>query len=221
MAGGPGSLGAMGGPAGRAAEARVQGGMAGPAAMALAGQEEGAIGPLKTFVGTESSEVNRHMAYAEEAMKAGRYYRAAEGYDLARMVSPDNPLPALGRCMAFMAAGDYVSSAVSLFDAIRLFDSLSTFDVDLKAFLPDLKALDSRRADMERLLQVRDDGRMRFLLGFAEYNSGLKELGLTNMDRASQVLKDTDADLSVVRRFVEGLRARTTGASKQIETPGK
>ena len=220
VAGGPGMPGAMGGPAGMLAEARAQGKVAGPTVMAPAEEEE-AIGPLKTFVGTESSEVNRHMAYAEAAMKAGRYYRAAEGYDLARVVWPENPLPAVGRCMAFLAAGDYVSSVASLFDAIRLFDSLSGYEVDLKAFVPDLKVLDSRRADLERLLQVRDDGRLRFLLGFTEYNSGLKGLGLANMDRASQVLKEPDAGVGAVKRFVEGLRARTAGAGKQIETPGK
>lgn len=217
-----GAAGAVvGGPPGMAAEARARGGPAGPTAMALAGEEAGAIGPLKTFVGTEESEVNRHMAYAEAALKAGRYYRAVEGYDLARVVSPDNPLPALGRCMALLATGDYVSSAASLFDAIRLFGSLSAFEVDLKVFVPDLKVLDSRRADMERLLQVRDDERLRFLLGFAEYNSGLKELGLANMDRASQALKKSEAEVSAVKQFVDGLRARTAGASKQIETPGK
>ncbi|HSW44765.1 MAG TPA: hypothetical protein VLM89_04255, partial [Phycisphaerae bacterium] len=126
--------------------------------------------PLRTFVGTEDSAVNQRLKYAEEALRAGRYYRAAEAYDLARAISPRNALTLLGRSVSLLAAGDYVSSVQSLFETIGMFDALNAFEVDFRSFLPDLRVLDSRRADIEKRLEAREDGRLRFLLGFAEYN---------------------------------------------------
>jgi len=180
-------------------------------AVAQALAAEGASGamPIKTFVGTEESVLNTHLKYAEEAMKGGRYYRAEEAYALARMVAPDNPVPALGQCVALLAAGDYVASVSNLFAAMRLFDRLSDFELDLKSLVPDLRVLDSRRADLERRLAVRDDGRLRFLLGFTEYNSGFKSLGVQNMQAAMRNLTDQDTDMTALRRYVEGLGATT------------
>lgn len=175
-------------------------------AQALATEGPGPM-PIKTFVGTEESALNAHLKYAEEAMKAGRYYRAEEAYALARMVAPENPVPALGQCVALLAAGDYVASVSHLFDAVRLFSRLGDFELDLKALVPDLRVLDSRRADLERRLAGREDGRLRFLLGFTEYNSGLKPLGIKNMQAAMEHLTDQDTDRTTLRRYLDGLGA--------------
>jgi len=191
---------------------------------------------LDTFVGSEDSLLNRQMAYAEEALKQGRYYRAAEAYLIARTVDPDNPLPVLGRSMALLAAGDYLSSVVDLFEAIRLFGPLGSFRIDLKAFLPDVHAIDLRRADLERQLEVHEDARLRFLLGFAEYTSGLEEFGLANMEKAiaqgEHALRTGTAQpddtrrpgvqtplLEALEQFVQTLRTRVHGAEAPVPLP--
>ncbi len=168
--------------------------------------------------GTEASSLNAQLRYAEEAMRAGRYYRAAEAYSLARTIAPDNPLPALGQCLALLAAGDYIASSSYLFEAIQLFGSLGDFSLDMKAFIPDIHLLDSRRADLEKRLAVRDNGRLRFLLGFTEYNSQLKKLGVGNMTNGMQLLTGQDVDMTAVRRFVESLAAKV-GVSQPVPAP--
>jgi hypothetical protein len=117
-------------------------------------------------------------------LQAGKFYRAAEMYRFARSVAPDNPLPVLGRAMALLAAGDYMTSVSGLFEGIQLFESLSLFQIDLKAFVPDLMVLDGRRADLEARLELSENYRLRFLLGWAEYCSGLQGLGLSDMEKA-------------------------------------
>ncbi len=160
------------------------------------------VGPLRSFVGTEQSALNRYLSQAEAAMRSGQYYKAENLYDIARAIAPDNPLPLLGRSLALLAAGEYISSVSSLFRAIEIYEGLAQFPVDLSSFVPDARMLDRRRADLERRLDAGDDYRLRFLLGYAEYTSGLQPLGLQNMNRAASA---APAELESLRRFVTHL----------------
>jgi hypothetical protein len=207
--------GVQGQPGAPAARATGAGGAV--LADAMASREPLALS-LKTFVGTEASSLNVQLRYAEEAMRAGRYYRAAEAYGLARSIATENPLPALGQCLALLAAGDYIASSSNLFDAIALFRSLGEFEVDMKSFVQDVRLLDTRRADLEKRLALRDNGRLRFLLGFTEYNSGLKKLGVKNMANGMQLLTEQDVDMTAVRRFVESLEAKV-GVTRPVPAP--
>jgi len=169
--------------------------------------------PLKTFVGTEESVMNRYLADAEAMLKSGQYYKAASAYDFARAVDLRNPLPLVGRSMALLAAGDYMTSVTNLFQAIKLYESLADFAIDMRKFIPDMAVLDRRRADLERLLERFEDFRLRFLLGYAEYCSGLEEIGLSDLEKAAQA---APREMSFVPRFVEALKRRTVGPSKPI-----
>ena len=101
-----------------------------------------------------------------------------------------------------------MTSANNLFQAIRLFESVGYFRVELPAFIPDVNVLDRRRADLENQLEVFDDFRLRFLLGYAEFCSGMSELGLSNMEKAAQAAPE---ELASVHRFVEILKRRALG----------
>jgi hypothetical protein len=173
--------------------------------MALA---EGVAGePLNSFVGTENTVLNKYLADAEALLKAGQYYKASAVYDLARTIDSRNPLPLLGKSMALLAAGDYMSSSSNLFQAIRLFESLADFRVNLRAMIPDINVLDRRRADLESQLATQENFQLRFLLGYAEYSSGMESLGLTNMRKAAD---EAPPEVPYLRRFVEGVQRHTT-----------
>ncbi len=170
----------------------------GPTGMLAAAGEQ----PLRTFVGTERSAVNAYMAEAESHLKSGHYYNAATAYGMAHAIDPRNPLPLIGRAMALLAAGDYVTSVTDLFQGIGLFESLAMIRIDMTAFVPDLKVLDRRRADLERRLASFDDYRLRFLLGFAEYSSGLTDAGAANIRKAAESLPE---GMDGVRRFAAAI----------------
>jgi hypothetical protein len=181
--------------------------------------EEVPTQPLRSFVGSEQSQLNEYLAEAEALLHAGRYYQAAGRYELARTVAPNNPLPLLGRSMALLAAGEYLTSAGNLFHAIRLFDSLALYDLDMKAFVPDLAMLDRRRADLEQRLERHEVYKLRFLLGYAEYCSGLERLGLGNLDKAAG---DAPEELSYLQKFVDTLRSRHPDLTRPIDIdPGR
>ena len=174
--------------------------------------------PLRTFVGSEQSQLNEYLDEAEALLHAGRYYQAAGQYELARTVAPDNPLPLLGQSTALLAAGEYLSSANHLFHAIRLFDSLALYDLDMKAFIPDLAMLDRRRADLEQRLERHEVFKLRFLLGYAEYCSGLERIGLADLEKA---VADAPEEWSYLHKFVDTLRTRHPDLTRPIDVkPG-
>ncbi|GMV96953.1 MAG: hypothetical protein AMXMBFR83_13120 [Phycisphaerae bacterium] len=158
--------------------------------------------PLRSLVGKSGSAVNLRLGEGQEYLKNGQYYRAAEAFEMARLIEPANPLPLLGESLALLGAGEYMTSANYLFTGIRLYDSLARVRVDLNALIPDARMLENRRADLEKRLEGLDDFRLRFLLGYVEYSTGREPAGIANMERA---VKELPSGFDVVRRFVEQL----------------
>jgi len=151
-------------------------------------------------------------------LKQRQYYRAADAYSMAQTVDPTNPLPHLGRSVSLLAAGDYMSSATALFTAVRLFDSLGRFQIDLESLVPDAGVLESRRADLEKRLQLFDDFRLRFLLGYLQYSTGLPDAGLANMEAAAQ---KSPSEFQAVGQFVSDLKARRLAAPAPATQPAQ
>ncbi len=171
--------------------------------------------PLTTFVGSASTSLNSYLSRAEQDIRDGKYYRAASLYRMAAGVDPDSPLPLLGRAFALAAAGEYMTSVDMLCKGIERFPAIAYFRIDLKAFIADERVLDSRRAELERLLKQNDDYRLRFLLGYLEYQSGFGGPGLENLAKAALKAPGT----SPISRFPELLRRGRSAAAPPTGTP--
>ena len=141
---------------------------------------------LDTLTGGMPSRVGEHIARAEQAIHEGDYYRASSIYDLAASADPDNSLVRLGHAHSLIAAGEYLTAVVELTRAIDRYAAFGYLNLDLNRLIPDPDMLDIRRADLERRLDMREDHRLRFLLGYIEYYSGLKKFGLPNLRKAAE-----------------------------------
>jgi hypothetical protein len=140
--------------------------------------------------------VNRLIVNAELEARRGEFYRAADLYAAAARMDRRNPLIRLGHGHTLLFAGDYLSATFHLTRGLREFEMLPYFDIDLSTFAPDPNLLDIRRADLERRLEQQENYRLRFLLGYAEYYSGLKQFGLPNLRKAAD---DANRALSAER----------------------
>ncbi|MBN1341709.1 MAG: hypothetical protein JXQ73_03465 [Phycisphaerae bacterium] len=147
--------------------------------------------PIVTFSGTDKTFSNEAFKQAEERLKAGRYYDAVTSYDIARSADLSNPLVWIGRGHALIGAGDYLSAVRSLEEGLGRFPQYGRFRIDLKAFLDHKGILDVRRADLEQRLEKKDNYRLRFLLGYIEYFSGLEKFGLPNLEKAAAMAPST------------------------------
>ena len=153
--------------------------------------------PLQTFVGQSASAVNDELRKAETAMALGRYCDAVRHYERVRVLDPANPLPLIGKGHALLAAGEYVSAAVSLLSGLERFPELARFHVDLTALMGSGEIVDIRRADLMRQLARNDDPQLRFLLGYLEVHSGLIEFGMQNQEKAAREAEPG----SLIRRY--------------------
>jgi len=142
--------------------------------------------PIRTFAGKGQDDLNRYLMSAEMALRAGEYYNAAGQFGLAAQVAPNNPLPLLGRGHSLAAAGDYVSAVLFLQRGISRFPDIVAFDMDLPALVGGKDVFDLRRADLEKQLARVDSYELRFLLGYLEYYSGLRDLGMKDLRRAAE-----------------------------------
>lgn len=141
--------------------------------------------PMRTFAGEGPSPVNEALREAEALMSEGRYFDAVRRYERAQVLDPLNPLPAIGRGHALLAAGNYNTAAVSLTTGLERFPELARFSVDLPALMGGGEVIDIRRSDLIRQLERREDPRLRFLLGYVEFHSGQRERGLENLRKAA------------------------------------
>lgn len=160
--------------------------------------------PIDSFAGLADTPLNRALRQAEQYLRQGEYYRAAEQYSMAHLLAPKNPLPMLGEAMARFAAGEYYSAAYILQRAVARFVDLAHFRLDIRKFLTDTQMLDIRRADLiERTGKTRD-AQLQFLLGFMEYYGGHEEFGWRSLESAAELAGDD----SEIAQFVQRLRAR-------------
>jgi tetratricopeptide (TPR) repeat protein len=158
--------------------------------------------PIRTFVGRADSSLNDELLKAEALLDIGQYYEAAARYDAARVLDPLNPLPLIGKGHAMLAAGQYLSAAVLLTRGLERFPELARFNVDLDSLMGGGEIIDIRRADIMRLLDQREDPRLRFLLGYLEYHTGDHDRGLENLEKAAAQAEPG----SIMRRYPAMLR---------------
>jgi tetratricopeptide (TPR) repeat protein len=114
----------------------------------------------------------RYMAAAELYLQQGRHYRAAECFTLASLSRPSDAVARLGKAHALFAAGDYLSSAIALAEAIHLDPRHVLRRHDLAGAISEPGGLEARLADLDDCLEGRDVPLLQFLAAYVRYQIG-------------------------------------------------
>ncbi|UCF15843.1 MAG: tetratricopeptide repeat protein [Phycisphaerales bacterium] len=115
---------------------------------------------------------SRHVQDAENYLRAGKYYKAADSFALALVYGPDDPHALAGRSHALFAAGEYVSSALFLTRALAISPEYAKVRVDFVTLLGGANRLAGRIADVEQWFERSGSGRLQLLLGYVYYQRG-------------------------------------------------
>ncbi len=118
------------------------------------------------------SKFDDHFQEAQDHLRNGRYYAAADSFELASIYKPDEPLCLAGRGHALLAAGEYMSSALFLSRAIEANPEYLKTKIDLAAIMGGQHIIDSRIADIREWLLRSGSGKLEFLLGYIYYRMG-------------------------------------------------
>lgn len=141
------------------------------------------MGSYETFASFSKDKFNQYLSAAEQYLKQGKYYRAADAYTLASIYKPNDPLVYAGKSHALFAAGEYMSSALFLSRALEIFPEYAQFKIDLEAMVGDIDKLETRVVDVEQWLERNNAAELWFLLSYVYYQ----------MDRPQRAKEAIDA----------------------------
>jgi tetratricopeptide (TPR) repeat protein len=150
-------------------------------------------GPHRTFASFAKDRFNQSMRSAEEYLKRGKYYRAADAYTLALVYKSNDPLAYAGKSHALFAAGEYMSSALFLLRALEIFPEYATVKVDLEYMLGDRDKIDDRTVDIERWYQKSGAVELKFLLAYIYYQMDRLEQAGYAIDAVYESMPDAPA----------------------------
>ena len=131
------------------------------------------LDPYKSFASSSlTDQFNKHIRAAENYLKEGKYYKAANAYTLASIYKPTDPLADAGISHALFAAGEYMSSALYLYKTLQTFPEYARLKIDIVAMFGDRDIVETRIADVEQHLKINDSPELHFLLGYVYYQIG-------------------------------------------------
>ncbi|MHC4110382.1 MAG: tetratricopeptide repeat protein [Planctomycetota bacterium] len=165
--------------------------------LALSVRAQSIMGEHKTFASYSEDNFNQHMRAAEQYLKEGKYYRAADAYTLASMYKRDDPLAYAGKSHALFAAGGYMSSALFLSRTLEIFPEYARFKVDLVAMVGDRDKIESRIGDIKLWIEKSGSADLQFLLGYVYYQIGRAEEAKKSIDAAYEKLPAAPAVIAL------------------------
>ncbi len=129
-------------------------------------------GQSTNFQSYSKTQFNNYFNTAQEQLKTGNYYSAADSFMLASVYEPENPLCCAGQGHAMFAAGQYINSALYIIRAIELNPDYIQVDVDFISIAGGRDMVASRISELEGLLKKAPAAGLQFLLGYVYYRTG-------------------------------------------------
>ncbi len=105
---------------------------------------------LRGLAGTRTDEFNKYMKQAQEDMNDARHYDASYHYELAAILDSTNPLPRLGKGLAYFGAAEPLSAGMCIRHAMEIFPAIMETQLDIPLIMDEgvfrkrLKQLDER-----------------------------------------------------------------------------
>ena len=173
------------------------------------------MGPHKSFESFSEAKFNQHIWAAEDYLRQGMYYRAADSFALASIYKVDageagsDPVQAFGlglslagRGHALFAAGEYMSSALFISRAIEVDPEYARSEIDFVATLGGMGKLQSRIADVKEWLEKSDADQLHFLLGYVYYRMGKLQEAKEAIDTAYEKMPQSPA-VDMVKKAID------------------
>jgi len=173
------------------------------------------MGPHKSFGSFSETKFNQHIWAAEDYLKQGMYYRAADSFALASIYRVDageagsDPVQAFGlglslagRGHALFAVGEYMSSALFISRAIEVDPEYARSEIDFVATLGGMGKLQKRIDDVKEWLKKSDVDQLHFLLGYVYYRMGKLQEAKEAMDTAYERMPQSPA-VDMVKKAID------------------
>jgi len=161
------------------------------AASNLSAKAKTVLGEHRTLKDFEKAKYNEHIRTAENYMKQGRFYLAADSYSMA-LVYKLNDLTALaGKCHALFAAGEYMSSALFLSRVLEISPEFVNSKINLIAVIGNKDVIETRASDILKWMKITNSPELGFLLGYIYYRLDRPDFSKAMIDVAAEKMPDS------------------------------
>jgi tetratricopeptide (TPR) repeat protein len=130
------------------------------------------------------------MAVGERFLKMGHYYKAADAFELAYVWDRHNHLLVLARSHALFAAGEYMSSAYYLGQALQNDPNLIQCRIDWGALLDSRDTFDAQMVELLTWQQRSNSAELAFLMGYVLFMDDKLTRAQISAEYALDYMKD-------------------------------
>jgi hypothetical protein len=142
------------------------------------------------------------MNTAENFIKEGQFYKAADTYALANIWKPEDARGYLGQSFSLFGAGEYMSSAYYLSRAMELDSKEALKKYDLAAFIGDRDVFENRVLELSTWQQRSGSGELALLLAYLSYQDGKAVRAKETINIAKAAMPDSKAVL-VLKNIID------------------
>jgi len=164
---------------------------------------------IRSLAGEARGSFGAEMARGERTLRLGRYYEAAALFDTASLRRPDNPLPLVGSAISLLAAGEPLSAAQKLRQAMQVFPPIMETRFDLNHMLG-RRVFQTATQEAEAAAgrsTPRVAGLLNFLAAFLSRNAGDLAKARSYAEKAKAAGED-----SVLAAYAEVLAGQSAAA---------
>ena len=148
-------------------------------------------------------QVQTYMHKADDLLQKGTYYRAADAYSTVIIYDISNGRAHLGKAHALFGAGEYMSAAYFLHEALKLDPKLAKTRTDLRKFFADPKKFQTRLMELSNWQTKSKAPELKFLQGYVLSRTGAVEQGKILLTDAMIL----DPSLAVIQSLLNAMPA--------------
>ena len=167
--------------------------------IALHDEAEYIRGEHKTFKSLADAKFYDYMKAAEEFIRDGKFYKAADTYLLAAVWKSEDARPYAGQSFSLFAAGEYMSSAYYLSRAIEIDPALAAKKYDVAALFGNRDVFENRLVEMTTWQQQSNSGELAFLMAYVLYQEGKSSQAAAAIRKAEEKMPESKATLILKR----------------------
>jgi len=143
-----------------------------------------------SFAAFHRRQADYYMEQGRYYLQQGKYYFAANAFSNAILYDPQNGGAYLAKSHALFAAGEFMSAAYFLNQALTLSPELVPLQTDLQQFFPDPKKFQERLDELETWQKRTLQPMLKFLQGYVLYQIGQGPLAKQVLTEYLQVQPD-------------------------------
>ncbi|HOK65429.1 MAG TPA: tetratricopeptide repeat protein [Anaerohalosphaeraceae bacterium] len=154
-----------------------------------------------------------YLFLGEEFLKNGQYYKAADAFELASVWDRKNPLLVLARSHALFAAGEYMSSAFYLSQAIEMEPKVLESRFDWASLLNSRDAFENRLTELSTWQQRSNSPELALLMGYVLFQDGKLTRARISAEYAEDMMPDSQAAKILVQAVQAALQSAPSPAA--------